>query len=48
MSFTKYKVFPPAKKGYYEIGAVKGKNRKNETCIITLVDRKIKCRKIPF
>ena len=23
VSFTKYKVFPPAKKGYYEIGAVK-------------------------
>ena len=29
-----------SQKGHYEIDAVKGKNGKNKTCIITLVDRK--------
>ena len=29
-----------SQKRYYEIDAVKGKNGKNKTCIITLVDRK--------
>ena len=29
-----------SQKGHYEIDAVKGKNGKNEACIITLGDRK--------
>ena len=36
------------KKGHYEIDVVKGKNGKNEACIITLVDRKSRYTHILF
>ena len=35
-------------KGHFEIDAVKGKNGKNEACIITLVDRKSRYTYILF
>ena len=35
----KYKVFPPAKKGYYEIGAVKKMEKMKPVLLLQLIEK---------